>query len=165
MSAAAAQQLSVDTTGRALHSPHDGFFIAVTRTPVAFRPDARPPAPDRESPVILDCADLAAAQRRSHRLPATTPDGHPVVPVLQALAVTPHRSRSDSGTGVQVLDAARSVASLAIDLRLIGIARGLLVVAPHIPDIDRLREEIVDELRHTGHPTRCTIAGWVLPEG
>nr|EMP13237.2 hypothetical protein ISGA_2059 [Gordonia sp. NB41Y] len=139
----------------------ESFFIAVVDRACDLKRDQDAFTDTGEQPVVLSCADLPTAQRASQRLREKTSDGLTVVPIVEVVATGRAASHH-----VSVPHNSRSVSSLAIDLGLLAIARGVIVVVPEAADVDGFRERVVEEMTAQGYSTRTTIPGWTtVPRG
>lgn len=111
----------------------------------------------REHPVVLDCPDLGTAQKYSQNLRLT--DDLDPLPILRVHAVSisePPVSR------VSIPAQAKSVVSLAIDLNLLGIARGLVLVHDDSGTSAVFASEVEQLLNAAGYKLRSEVPGWHL---
>ncbi|WP_168701625.1 hypothetical protein [Gordonia paraffinivorans] len=140
----------------------ESFFIAVVDRACDLMRDQDACTDTAEHPLVLSCTDLPAAQRASQQLSEKTSEGMTVVPIVEVVAT----SGRATSRHVSVPHNSRSVSSLAIDLKLLAIARGIIVVVPDVADPDAFRECVVEEPTAQGHSTRTTIPGWTtVPRG
>ncbi|WP_067670935.1 hypothetical protein [Nocardia miyunensis] len=109
-------------------------------------------------PVILDCPDLAAAQKASRQLRGEYGDS---VKLLLRVSLI-GKVRTDRPEGVTVRAIPRAVASLAADMRLLNIADGLLLVDSTHAEDPALLEAVTRSLSDRGYTVASTISGWVL---
>lgn len=139
------------------HRNDRSIFLVTDSTNRTFTRDDTFDGLVSEHPVIFDCPDLAAAQKHSQNLRMA--DNLDLLPILRVHAVS---ATATHVAGVSVPAHAKSVVSLAIDLNLLGIARGLVVVdddtvtsAPFVSEVEQL-------LHSAGYEHRSEVPGWNL---
>ncbi|MBD0860900.1 hypothetical protein IA539_06705 [Gordonia sp. zg691] len=118
------------------------------------------PAEERHLEIdVIDAGDLQAASAHSRARDGSV-SGLPRWPLLR-IDTRPAAWLQPSRTAFHLPARPGYLASLVHDARLLGIARGALIVVDEHVDVSRLREHVIEELSERGdYQVRDRLPGW-----